>query len=862
MRPQRLTAAIRWAGATLLGQFTLLALLLTALVAAGFAWVVSRQMVQDALDDAARQAARVVQLLITPQVRAEDFALPTPMRVAAWRALVGRVVDGADIVRIKVWNARGQVVYADAADLIGRVYPLQENSGLADALQGRLVHQVSGLEKAENALERNHRRLLEVYVPVTLPDRAGVAGVYEVYRSFAPLQARIDRIRRLVWGGAAAAFALLYASCSALVSRVSRRFSALASFPEQNPDPVVETDLSGKITYMNPQASVQLPDLRAAGRQHPLLADLPDLLAELGDRGKGSLTGVTKVGETFYQRFVYPTGRDRLRLYIHDVTEALLAEEQVRKLSRALEQTADLVMITSRDGAIEYVNGAFEDVTGYAREEVIGRTPRVLKAEGNDPRVYEQLWKTILAGKVFRGVLMNRKKNGEVFYADQTITPVLDGDGSIMYFVSTARDVTARQQAEEEIRRLNAQLEQRVAERTAELHRAKEEAERASVAKSEFLSRMSHELRTPLNAILGFAQLLEMEPLPPEQRESVAHILQGGRHLLQLINEVLDISRIEAGRLTLSPEPVHAAGVLQEVVDLIAPLAAQRGVRLGTEATDGDAFVLADLQRLKQVLLNLLSNAVKYNVPGGSVTVSCEPSRHGWLRLSVRDTGRGIPPEKLDQVFVPFARLGAEQTGVEGTGIGLALSKGLVEVMGGEMGVESVVAKGSTFWVELPLAESSPQRGERMWEEPFPPPGEEALGVAGGTILHIEDNLANVELLQRILEDRPRIRLLAAMQGRMGLDLARQHRPDLILLDVHLPDLSGEEVLRRLQADPRTRFIPVIVITADSSSGQTERLLAIGAAGLLRKPVEIQELLRTLDEALRRVKGRHAGPVT
>ncbi len=862
MRAQRRLAAGRWGGATLLGQFTLLTLLLTALVAAGFGWLVSRQMVQGALDDAAREAARVVHLLITPQVRAEDFAPPTPARVAAWRARIGRVVDGTDVVRVKVWNARGQVVYADAADLIGRSYPLQDNRELTDALQGRLVHEVSGLEKAENALERDRGRLLEVYVPVTLPGRPGVAGVYEVYRSFTALQTRINSIRRLVWGGAAGAFAVLYASLYALVRGASRRHSALASFPEQNPDPVVETDLTGNITYMNPQATVQFPDLRAAGRRHPLLADLPALLAQLEDQGRGSLTRVIKVGETFYQRSAHLAGRGRLRLYVHDITEARLAEERVRKLSRAVEQTADLVMITSRDGVIEYVNDAFEHLTGYTREEVIGQTPRILKAPGNDPRIYEQLWTTILAGRVFRGVLINRKKNGEVFYAEQTITPVVGGDGGITHFVSTARDVTARQQAEEEIRRLNAELEQRVAERTAELHRAKEEAERASVAKSEFLSRMSHELRTPLNAILGFAQLLEMEPLPAEQRESVAHILQGGRHLLQLINEVLDISRIEAGRLTLSPEPVHAAGVLQEVLHLIAPLAAQRDIRLSSGAVDGDAFVLADLQRLKQVLLNLLSNAVKYNVPGGSVTVSCEPSRRGWLRFSVRDTGRGIPPDKLDQLFVPFARLGAEQTGVEGEGIGLALSKGLVEVMGGEMGVESAVGQGSTFWVELPLAESPPQRGERLWEESLPAPGEEALGVAAGTILHIEDNLANVELLQRILEDRPPIRLLAAMQGRMGLDLARQHRPDLILLDMHLPDLSGEEVLRRLQADPRTRAIPVVIITADPSSGQAERLLAIGAAGLLRKPIEIQQLLRTLGEMLRGVEGRHVGRVT
>jgi len=560
-----------------------------------------------------------------------------------------------------------------------------------------------------------------------------------------------------------------------------------------------------------------------------------------------------------------------------DITERRRAEEEIRQLNAQLEQrvqerTAQLAererelreakvflehiiagspsiifRLDPRDESVSYVSPNVRRFLGYSPAEVLHR-PGFWRerVHPQDREVLAAAWRQAMRQRAAQVEIEYRfqRRDGEYRWLSSLLRLEYDGTGEVSTVFCYALDVTERKAAEEAVRR------------------AKAEAERASLAKNEFLSRMSHELRTPLNSILGFAQLLEMEPLPAEQRESVAHILQGGRHLLQLINEVLDISRIEAGRLTISPEPVHAAGVLQEVLDLIAPLAAQRGIRLSGDAMDGDVFVLADLQRLEQVLLNLLSNAVKYNVPGGSVTVSCEPSRRGWLRFSVRDTGRGIPQDKLDQLFVPFARLGAEQTGVEGTGIGLALAKGLVEVMGGEMGVESVAGQGSTFWVELPVAESPPQRGERLWKEPLPAPGDGALGVAAGTILQIEDNLANVELLQRVLEDRGQIRLLAAMQGRMGLDLARQHLPDLILLDMHLPDLSGEEVLRRLQADPRTRAIPVVVITADPTGGQAERLLAIGAAGLLRKPVEIQELLRTLDGLLRRVERRRVGKVT
>jgi PAS domain S-box-containing protein len=377
---------------------------------------------------------------------------------------------------------------------------------------------------------------------------------------------------------------------------------------------------------------------------------------------------------------------------------------------------------------------------------------------------------------------------------------------------------------------------------------AQEAADLANRSKSEFLSRMSHELRTPLNAVLGFGQLLEIDELSEPQRDAVDHILKGGRHLLGLINEVLDISRIEAGELSLSPEPVLASELIQDAVDLIRPLADQRGIQLVVDGSGVcDCYVFADRQRAKQVLLNLLSNAVKYNRPRGTVAVSCEQASTTRVRMSVVDTGTGIPAERLGLVFTPFERLGAEHTAEEGTGIGLALSKRLTEAMGGTLVAASILGQGSTLTLELPRVEGPVERYERLNGAPDRVVEPEAQR---RVILHIEDNLSNLTLVERILAQRTGVEVVAAMHGRLGLELAREHRPVLVLLDLHLPDMSGEQVLQRLRDDPATASIPVVIVSADATVGQVQRLLSAGAAGYLTKPIDVRELLRIIDEAL------------
>jgi signal transduction histidine kinase/CheY-like chemotaxis protein len=378
---------------------------------------------------------------------------------------------------------------------------------------------------------------------------------------------------------------------------------------------------------------------------------------------------------------------------------------------------------------------------------------------------------------------------------------------------------------------------------------AREEAESANRYKNTFISRMSHELRTPLNAVIGFGQVLERQELSEDQRDSVDHILKGGHHLLGLINEVLDIARIESGDIGLSSEPVLVSDLVGDALSLVRPLAAQYSINLiGGRDSMCAEYVFADRQRLQQILLNLLSNGVKYNRVGGTVAVSCEMRGATQLRIKVADTGFGISQEQLGHLFTPFERLGAERSEIEGTGIGLALSRQLAEAMGGTLDIESTVGQGSTFWVELPLVEEPIERYERLNILGTPEAHGESLPADRRTVLYIEDNLANLTLIQRIVAERDGIEIIPAMQGRLGLELAREHQPAVVLLDLHLPDISGDEVLQRLRDDPATSTIPVVIVSADATPGQVQRLLNAGALAYLTKPIDVGQLLQILDD--------------
>jgi signal transduction histidine kinase/ActR/RegA family two-component response regulator len=535
-------------------------------------------------------------------------------------------------------------------------------------------------------------------------------------------------------------------------------------------------------------------------------------------------------------------------LGLQQAKELAKSEQQLREQTRILQCVVDSmgdgVVVVDNNGSFLLFNPAAEKILGV---RPVQSTPGewrhlfgVFSADQTTP--YPAAESPL--GRALQGInvdgedLFVRNKNlSEGAWISATARPLKDESSAIWGGLVVFGDITDRKRADQALRS------------------AKEEAENANRAKSEFLSRMSHELRTPLNSILGFSQILKMHDLASRPRECVEHILKGGTHLLGLIDEVLDIARIEAGKLSFSQEPVLVSDSVDQVLDMVRPLADARNIVLTFDRPSScRQHVLADRQRLHQVFLNLLSNGVKYNQDGGRVDVLCSKTETGQLRVSIRDTGAGISESDQARLFSPFERLSANESGVQGTGLGLALSKRLMEAMGGKIGLSSLPGNGSTFWIELPCVDAPKDVAARQ----------EQTSVVGikhidGTrmVLYIEDNLSNIRLMEHIVSYRPNIRLVPAMQGRLGLELAREEDPDLILLDLHLPDVSGAEVLKRLQADPKTSGIPVVMISADATPGQVSRLLSAGAASYITKPLNVERLLKVFDDHL----GESAGLV-
>jgi len=444
----------------------------------------------------------------------------------------------------------------------------------------------------------------------------------------------------------------------------------------------------------------------------------------------------------------------------------------------------------------------------------------------------------------------------EVRYWSPVNSPVLDADDRLTHIIHRVEDVTEfirlqeldvhHEEVTSELRQPAESMQAEIIRRSQELQEANRDLRAANAAKSEFLSQVSHELRTPLAAILGFGELLSLVELEPAHREWLDNILKAGAHLVDLVNEVLDLSRIEAGQLSISRETVPLRPIVSEAIDLMQPLARSRDVRLvSPDWAAHPQYVEADAHRLKQVVINLVANAIKYNRPAGEVRVAVKGTDHERGRVS--DTGRGIDEAGLAKLFRPFERLDAAAMGVEGIGLGLALSRDLVTAMGGRLGLQSTVGSGTTAWLELrarepiAIAEEPALEGALIERREYP---------ARRRLLYIEDTLANIHLIEGILSRRPSVQLIPAMLGRLGLDLAREHHPDLILLDLHLPDIGGEVVLDRLKADPATRSIPVVVLSADATKRQAGRMLARGAQAYLTKPIGVRPLLGALDDFL------------
>ena len=542
-------------------------------------------------------------------------------------------------------------------------------------------------------------------------------------------------------------------------------------------------------------------------------------------------------------------------------------------LQTAIFNSANFSSIaTDERGVIQIFNVGAERMLGYTALEVVNR---ITPADISDPlelvaraqALSAELATPITPGfealvfKARRGIedvyeLTYLRKDGSRLPAVVSVTALQDAADSIIGYLLIGTDNTARQQVEAERKRLDEVLKSSL----LELKTAKVTAEEANQAKSDFLSSMSHELRSPLNAILGFAQLVETgTPAPTAgQLDSIEQILQAGWYLLELINEILDLSLIESGKLSLSLEPLALAELLADCQSMIEPQAQKSGIQVHFPRLQGAWLIRADRTRLKQVLVNLLSNAIKYNRVGGRVDVSCTESALGRTRISVQDTGEGLAPEKLAQLFQSFNRLGQEGGAQEGTGIGLVVSKRLVELMGGHIGVDSIVGGGCTFWFELAtaVAQAPPEPAELALLPSAPPLANDA---AVRTLLCVEDNPANLLLVERLMARRPDVRLLSARDGRAGVELARAVRPDVILMDINLPGISGITALRILAEDPSTAHIPVIALSANAMPRDIEKGLRAGFFRYLTKPIKVGEFLDTLDLAFERAARPRAG---
>jgi len=538
-------------------------------------------------------------------------------------------------------------------------------------------------------------------------------------------------------------------------------------------------------------------------------------------------------------------------------------------LQTAIHNSANFCSIaTDVNGVIQIFNVGAERMLGYSAAEVLNHvTPAGLADPQEDVEraaalsleagVQIQPGFEALVFKASRGIedsydMTFIRKDGSRLPVSMSVSALRDAGQNIIGYLLMGTDNTARKQAEREQALLDQRLrEQQLAlqDTNVELEAARALAEKANLAKSEFLSAMSHELRTPLNAVLGFAQLLASDKPPPTvtQQRSLDQILKGGWYLLQLINEILDLAMIESGKVTMSQESMGLAEVLKDCQTLIAPQAEKRGIRLFFAAMSEPYYVHADRTRVKQVMINLLSNAIKYNRRGGMVIVECARAEGARVRVSVTDTGAGLNAEQVEQLFQPFNRLGQEEGAEEGTGIGLVVTRQLTELMGGAIGVFSEVGVGTTFWIEL-AASSEPVLEIPASDQP--PAAAVGAGAPLKTLLYIEDNPANLSLVEQLVMRRSDLKLLTAIDGYAGIELARTYQPDVILMDINLPGISGFGCLKILHDDAATAHIPVLALSANAMARDVEKGVEAGFFQYLTKPINVTQFMCALDEAL------------
>jgi PAS domain S-box-containing protein len=523
-------------------------------------------------------------------------------------------------------------------------------------------------------------------------------------------------------------------------------------------------------------------------------------------------------------------------------TAELVAEVRERQHAEAAMRESDLrfrtilgnvpigVTYCDLQGNIEQTNARMAELTGYSEAELCRMNWLDYSHPEDGPRDLE-LAQQLASGDVSVAQLDRRyiAKDGHTVWVHATASLLRNADGAPQRILCVVEDSSERM-------------------RLQDAERARETAEAANRAKSEFLSRMSHELRTPLNAMLGFAQLLELDtrqPLSPSQQPWVTQIQQAGWHLLEMINDVLDLSRIESGNLRLQSDPLDLVELVNASMAMVAADAQRRDITISTDLASGSAAVLGDATRVKQILTNLLSNAVKYNAEGGRVHVASRVRAPDGVEIAVTDTGMGMSAQQLANLFQPFNRLGRERSAQQGTGIGLVISRRLAELMGGSLRARSSEGEGSSFILALPLV-TDPDTVPSDLDMLAP----QLPAYHQRRVHYVEDNETNVEVMRGILAQRPQVQMDVSVNGLDGLAGIRATHPDLILLDMHLPDISGLALLQQLQADDATAHIPVVVVSADALTTETQAALSAGAARYLTKPVSVAEVLAVVDNLL------------